>query len=227
MKVGIIIPDRNDRPDFLGNCLRMIAAQTLRPVIVELVNDKPISDNVDITWRYKLGYERFWKHDVDVIALMENDDWYAPEYLEVMVNAWNNHGRPDIFGTAYTIYYHLKLRSYFKFNHDERASAMNTLLKPHLVFPWCVDHEPFTDVYLWDTLKGVTFKPEKHISVGMKHGVGMSGGRFHTDRLHRFKESDNGFLEATLDKESFEFYTNLFKNDNSNSPIQKPTGQGL
>ncbi len=210
MKVGIIIPDRNDRPDFLGNCLRMIAAQTLRPVIVELVNDKPISDNVDITWRYKLGYERFWKHDVDVIALMENDDWYSPDYLEIMVREWNKHGQPDIFGPNHTIYYHLKLRSYFRFNHDERACAMNTFIKPYLAFPWCVDHEPYTDTFLWGMLKGVTFEPEKHLCIGMKHGVGRLGGRMHIDRLHRFNIPDNGFLKNTLDAESFSFY-NSFK----------------
>jgi glycosyltransferase involved in cell wall biosynthesis len=211
IKVGVIIPDRNDRPDFLGNCLRMIAEQTLKPVIVELVNDKPITAQCDITWRYRLGYDRFQKHDVDVIAFMENDDWYSPEYLEVMANAWEKHGRPDIFGTNYTIYYHLKLKKWFTFKHHDRASAMNTLIKPYLSFKWCVDHEPFTDTYLWDILPGVTFKPEKHVAIGMKHGVGMLGGKLHVNRLHRYVENDNGFLKNNLDPKSYEFYSTLFK----------------
>jgi hypothetical protein len=45
IKVGIIIPDRNDRPELLTNCMRMIEAQTLKPTVIELVNDKPKNDS--------------------------------------------------------------------------------------------------------------------------------------------------------------------------------------
>jgi glycosyltransferase involved in cell wall biosynthesis len=87
VRVAVLIPDRGDRPKFLAQCLAMMNRQTLRPVHIELVNDAPIGNAVDITWRYRLGYERIGA-SVDVIAFIENDDWYHPQYLERIVEAW-------------------------------------------------------------------------------------------------------------------------------------------
>lgn len=213
MKVAVLIPTRNDRPGFLDNCIRMIHNQTLKPDHIEIVNDAPISDKVDITWRYRTGYERLRNFGFDVIALMEDDDYYSPDYLKTMVEQWQKHGKPDIFGTNYTIYYHIKLFSLFVMNHTQRSSAMSTLIKPDLDFKWCVDHEPYTDLHLWKTLKGITFRPEKHICLGIKHGVGLCGGRSHVDRLNRydyFADENKEFLKANTDKQSFKFYNNYF-----------------
>jgi glycosyltransferase involved in cell wall biosynthesis len=216
MRVAVLIPDRGDRPLFLENCLRMLRAQTLQPNHIEIVNDTPLSEECDITWRYRIGYDRLRNQNFDVIALIENDDWYSPDYLKVMVNKWNALGNPEIFGTNYTIYYHLRLRAYYTMFHDRRASAMNTLLKPDLEhINWPADSDPYTDIWLWKfCLKGFTFKPDSAISIGMKHGVGLCGGLSHTDRLHRYTgkrgQPDNGFLQSTLDPESYNFYSNLF-----------------
>jgi hypothetical protein len=208
MRVAVLIPDRGDRNLFLQNCLRMMKAQTLQPSHIEIVNDPPKSSECDITWRYRTGYDRLRNKGFDVIALVENDDWYSPDYLKYMVNKWNALGNPELFGTNYTIYYHIKLAAYFTMQHDTRASAMNTLIKPDLDhIHWPVDHDPYTDLHLWKTLKGVSIKPDRVISVGIKHGVGLCGGRSHVDRLHRYKTPDNGFLKETLDPESYKFYS--------------------
>ena len=215
VKIAVLIPDRNDRPLFLKNCLRMLEAQTLKPDHIELVNDVPLNDNCDITYRYRIGYERLRNKRFDIIAFIENDDWYSPAYLETMVNKWIELGKPDLLGTNYTIYYHLKLESYFTMKHDSRASAMNTLIKPDLNFPWCVDHEPYTDLHLWvrSGLNGIVFKPEQHISIGIKHGVGLTGGFCHTGKLDRYKENGVELIKQTMDKESFDFYFNYFNNE--------------
>lgn len=212
MKIGVIIPDRGDRPEFLENCLRMLSAQTVRPTIVKLMNMTPRDEKVDITWRYKMGYMDFnptGKNYVDVIAFIENDDWYHPEYLETMSKAWVDHGKPDIFGTNYSIYFNLKLKKWIKMYHDDRSAAMNTLIKPRLKIHWPPDHEPYTDLHLWQQLKGVTFSPEKIISMGIKHNVGMTGGHYHSTKLHKFTNEDDGFMEKTMDAESFEFYSTV------------------
>jgi hypothetical protein len=190
----------------------MIKSQTLQPTTVMVMDDPPLDMRCDITWRYRIGYDRLRNKNFDVIALMENDDWYSPDYLKRMVNEWNKVGNPEIFGTDYTIYYHLRLRAYFTMYHDDRASAMNTLIKPDMEhITWPADHDPYTDMHLWKTLKGKTFHPDSHLAIGMKHGVGMCGGMSHTDRFDRFKYPDNGLLLNTIDQESFEFYSNYFK----------------
>jgi hypothetical protein len=211
-KIGILIPDRNDRPLFLANCIRMMDNQTLKPDKICLVNYENKSNDVDITQRYRLGYENL-NDLVDIILFIENDDYYHPTYIETMVNKWNELNNPDILGTNYTIYYHLELKKYFTMNHQRRASAMNTLIKTKLDLKFPVDNDPYTDIFLWlhNGLNGKTFKPENIISIGMKHGVGKCGGKNHVDYLERFINNDENlsFLQKNTDAQSFKFYSNL------------------
>lgn len=218
-RLGIIIPDRPGREVFTKQCFHLIGQQTIREkaVVYEFAfeNAPPISDKPDITWRYRTGYEKFRGRGFDLIAFWENDDWYAPDYLEYMISEWVKAGTPDLFGTCYTIYYNLRVRKYFRMFHATRASAMNTFIKPDLDVPWPDDHEAFTDVALWDRmLSRKVIEPDHIIAVGMKHGIGMCGGRSHTDRLYRYINEDNGFLQNTMDKESVEFYNELTKTVN-------------
>lgn len=217
MKVGIIIPDRGDRPEFTENCKRMLRAQeTSHDVLLMIIGGKPKDDRVDITARYKFGYHLASHTELnnhfDALLFCENDDYYAPDYIEVMIKEWDKAGRPDLFGTNYTIYYHLKLKKYFTMRHEQRSSAMSTLIKPGLDITWPLDHDPYTDQWLWmkedigiKTKK--IFEPSHIICVGMKHGTGLCGGRNHIDALYRYINDDNGFLENTLDEESFKFYS--------------------
>jgi glycosyltransferase involved in cell wall biosynthesis len=211
MKVAVLIPTRGNRPELLENCLRMMRGQTLKPDHIELVIDTPANDICDITWRYRTGYDRLRNKGFDVIALIEDDDYYHPEYLETMVNEWDKAGRPSLIGTSYTIYYHIKLNAWLTMHHNVRSSAMSTLIKADMQFNWCHDADPFTDIFLWKNLKGKIFKPEKHICLGIKHGTTMSGGMCHVDKLERFVNQDAAreFLKANTDTTSFEFYENF------------------
>jgi hypothetical protein len=214
-KVGVLIPDRNDRPDFLFHCWRMLKKQTLQPDHIELVNDAPLSEKCDITYRYRVGYDRMRAKNLDVIAFIENDDWYSPHYLETMVAQWAKAGKPDLFGTIYTIYFNVRIWKYLTMHHQDRASAMNTLIKPDLKINWPVDDEPFTDMHLWINnlhLKKKVWRPEKHLSIGIKHGIGKTGGAMHLTKLYsydRVGKPDNGFLESVVDTESLNFYKTL------------------
>lgn len=209
MRIAVIIPHRQDRPEFLLNLRRMIKRQTLQPLIVSEIDFQPQTDKCDISQRYRIGYNRITAGLVDLIAFMEVDDWYSPTYLEDMAKEWMNAGRPDIFGQRFTVYYHIFLRKYFKMEHYHRSSAMNTVIVPGLPIQWPVDHEPYTDLHLWQQLNGVTYMPTKINCVGIKHGLGMVGGHNHNSNMHRYVNEDAGFLESILDPESFKFYTQL------------------
>lgn len=216
MKIAILIPDRNDRPQLLANCLRMMKAQTLQPNVIEIVNDEPLSDACDITTRYRIGYDRLRNKGIDVIALIENDDYYAPNYLETMVNAWVKFGNPKLLGLNYTIYYHLKHRAWFTMYHDTRSSAMNTLIKPDMDFNWGIESDPYTDIHVWNLLGGVVFKPDMHICLGIKHGTGKCGGHMHTTRDHMYlkhgtADPDHLFLKEHMSAECFNFYSSYLK----------------
>ncbi len=262
MKIGVVIPDRGDRPEFLKNCMRMLAGQTILPAELVVVGPEKVApgEACDITKRYRTGYDMLRGKGLDVIAFMENDDWYAPDYLERMAEQWELAGRPDLLGTAYTIYYHIGLHAWLTMEHRRRANAMNTFIKPDLAIDWCADSEPYTDIHLWQPTpkspKGdfeknssqkpvvfaadmnstvervgyfniikpkpgyggggidtrVTFSPmevfKRHISVGIKHGVGLCGGRNHTNYLERYKFNDAGMvaLMAWVGVEACAFY---------------------
>lgn len=224
MKLALIIPDRGDRPRFFENSLRMLQTQTLQPDKVEFMTYAPESDDVDITQRYRRGYDNLRGKGFDLIGLWESDDWYHPTYLETMVNKWDNLNRPDLFGTASTIYYHLELKAYFRFEHISRSSAMNTFIKPDMDFKWCVDMEPFADMHLWSTIPNrMVFQPQSILSIGCKHGIGktIAGGnhvidervkaRYLSSKLDVNEEYPDGFLKTIMDAESFDFYYNYFK----------------
>lgn len=212
MRIGILVPDRGDRTEFLRNCRRMIDRQTLQPVEVEIVNDPPRSEAIDIGWRYKIGYQRLQNKNLDLIAFIENDDWYHPEYLEIMAKMWEETGKPLLLGTDYTVYYHLKLKKYFTFHHTNRSSAMNTVIRPNIDnIDWGQEFDPYTDMHLWTKIgkefgDRIVFHPDKHISVGIKHAIGKTGGFAHKfpdddglDFSARYENDDNGFLQSVID----------------------------
>lgn len=207
MKIGLIIPDRGDRPKLTENCIRMIKNQTIEPYQIVHVNFAPLDERPDLCKRYKSGYKQL--SEVDLIFFIENDDWYHENYLKFMAQQWQEAGEPDIFGIDYTYYYHLPTKRYFKYGHEGRASMMNTCIKPGLLIKWPADHFRFVDMELWRQLRGETIAPEKIYSVGMKgHGEGMHGGTGHNNKLFRYDHEDNGFLMDTLDTESYKFYSN-------------------
>lgn len=211
-KIAVIVPDRGDRPDFLEHCKRMIESQSLQPNYVIIFDYPPLSDKCDITERYRTAYHSLDGMDFDCVFFMENDDWYNQHYIMDMVNAWISHGRPDLFGIGYTYYYHIGINKYARFDHPRRASMMNTLMKPDLKFEWCPDEYPYTDAWLWNKIENrKTFSPEKPISLGIKHGIGKSGGEYHRTKLERYNLDDTSgeFLSSIVDQDSFLFYNEM------------------
>lgn len=218
MKVGIIIPHRGDRPEFMAHLLKMIKAQQFNGEIMAAEIDyTPINDDCDITARYRRGYEFLSGMGFDVLAFMEVDDYYAPNYLQTMVDGWLAAGKPDLFGIDYSINYHLGLRRWFKMPMGISSAAMCTLIKPNLHFTWCADNVAYTDVHLWavlahreKVLSSARFSPETPICMGIKHGIGKVGGAYHNTRHREFVNDDAHlhYLQQVTGAD-FPFYQNM------------------
>jgi hypothetical protein len=156
MKLGVLIPTRGDRPKFLEHALYLVSQQTQKPDFIEVVDDIPNSNQKDITYRYRVGCDRLVAKGADVIIFWEDDDWYKNNYIQTMIEYWCTCARPEIFGVSFTIYYHLKIRKWLRQNHENRASAMNTLVTKSIVdFNWPDDSESFLDLILWKKLRGL------------------------------------------------------------------------
>jgi len=209
-RIGVIIPTRGDRPEFMAQALKLLERQTLQPSHVEIVTDVPVNQKKDITRRYRLGCERAFAKGMDVVIFIEDDDYYDSDYIRLMMEAWNAAGKPDVFGIGETTYYHLGLRNRNHQKHIDRASAFCTMISKLPTFPR--DEESFTDIHIWknSTNKKTCLFP-KPIAIGIKHGIGLCGGIGHSKAMsgYRNPDPDLSWLRANVDPESFAFYESI------------------
>jgi len=224
-----LVPTRGDRPKMLKRCIEMMSSQTLQPVEVFIMDDPPVDPSKkDITWRYRTGIERIIERhpNVELILLIEDDDWYSNAYIEVFHRAWQEAGRPDIFGVGETYYYHTGIRRFYHQKHEERASAFSTgVTKAAMNMSWPSDNYSFIDIEMWKQLSGKTFTASPPISIGMKGHKegGFFGGVGHNDQWNGYRNDDKDlhWISSTIDKKSFYFYF-----ENNSGPVGTDGGLG-
>ncbi len=149
MKLGVLIPTRGDRDKFLSHAKKLLSNQSIQPDEILIVDFNPTDDKVDITKRYRLGCESlFINKKCDLVVFWEDDDWYAPNYLEKVFNTWKIN-KPDVIGFGKTIYYHLFTKKYLIVNHPDRASACCTAVTKEILnikfpddsYPYLSEHK--------------------------------------------------------------------------------------
>jgi len=215
MRIGVLIPTRGDRPLFLEQAKRMIAAQTMQPDVVHIVNHKPLSEKHDIVERYMKGVNFLFEfQNCDVVLAWEDDDWYGPFYIQNMIEKWQSFKMPHLFGLSRTVYYNLSLLRYKNLYHDGRASMFNTLISKDAEFEWPPLNEKFLDIYLWKTIRNSkAFLSEQLDSIGIKHGTGLcvTKGHINNAYIERNSIADHEmlFLKSHVDEESFNFYKSI------------------
>lgn len=210
VKIGILIPDKGDRKLFLNHCIDMMERQSIAPDVILVLNEDSGIAGCDISWRYKTGFKKiFSQYDCDVCFLIENDDWYKDNYIEKMLEAWDNAGQPELFGIETSIYYHIGIKKYKKLIHPKRASAFCTMVtKEVLDHSFCSDTEAFFDIHLWKScMTKAVFIPNEELCLGIKHGIGSCGGKGHLESFPYDKDDrDSEYLKKIIDTKSFNFY---------------------
>ena len=215
MKIGLIVPTRGDRPQFLKHAHFLISEQTLQPDEVVVVDYPPKSNTIDLVDRYKAGYAECINRGCDLIFCWEDDDWYHRQYLEFMFNAWSDSSKPNLFGLSTTIYYHIFWRKYIILNHDNRASMMATVIHRNLDVKWCDPNIPYLDYHLWrrtPDFQKLALTWKQPLCIGIKHNIGMAGGSGHSkERIYEkaFSDESMDWLRCRVDPDSFEFYKTL------------------
>lgn len=213
-KLAALVPTRGDRPELLKRCLHYMSRQTQDHELI-LVDFEPTRTHVDITMRYRKGLEQARREKFDLVAFIEDDDYYHPEYLEWGVRKWEELERPNVFGIPYTYYYHIVSRRWVRLDHPGRSSAMCTFVEPRSVLNMLWPHEsnPFIDLHLWHQMGGLTAVPERVLSVGIKHGIGMAGGSAHAPDWigYDHDDKDGNFLKSLVGAEDAKFYSEFLR----------------
>ncbi len=201
---GIIIPDRGDRPALTNHCFRMLNRMTKKPDFVYHVNYNPIGEGFDLVERVFDGVNRAKSDGIDLVFIIE-DDYYPADYFERFGDFTS-----DFFGDDLTFYYHLRQRAFASLPHPKRASLFTTGFRiSHMNgFQW--GGNQFLDLRIWQWAN-------KHIkwrkfvntgAVGVKHNLGLCGGKGHTMRMPH-QDPKMEWLGKRVDAESLDFYKSL------------------
>jgi hypothetical protein len=213
MTIGVITPHQDSkRKMFLDRLSFYIQRQTLRPDHWIIVDHKEDVLAKDLTKRIRIGCEEAIELGCDVVLIMEDDDWYSPNYIKSMIEFWEIQGKPEIFGVEQTQYYHIKQGLHVELTHPGRASLMGTLLSAEgikkITFP--EDSFVFLDIELWKQLKGKTFRTLPAIAVGIKHGIGSTGGKGHLETFKGYSPDPEFKKLRQLIGDDSDFYINIF-----------------
>jgi hypothetical protein len=88
----------------------------------------------------------------DIVVFWENDDWYAPNWIETCENALKTN-YTTIFGEGRAIYYNVKERWWYEHVNMEHCSLCSTAIRSEnftLLSSLLEDPNPFVDSRLWE-----------------------------------------------------------------------------
>lgn len=202
MRIICVTPDKGDRPELLDKCRKLMSDQSRRPdEHITITSDDGITGNV------RKGIQQAIDMGADIIPIIENDDFYPQNYIELIESKWEEDAM--LLGFSATTYYHIKFRMYRNMMHPSRASLMQTVFSPNIdlsLFP--DDKEKFLDLHIWKQDVKKILLPYSP-ALGIKHGIGASGGAAHrssfwmTDNPQNISDPEMRYLKSKTGSDPF------------------------
>jgi hypothetical protein len=109
------------------------------------------------------------------VIVIEDDDWYAPEYVQLVVNRLESQPVLHLCGECPSRYYNVRTRCYRLPGNTGHASLCQTAMRLESV-PRALDvmtDDPWVDLQLWSKIKGTLY--EGYSVVGIKGLPGRAG----------------------------------------------------
>lgn len=162
MKISVLTCT-GDRPISLNLLSRWMKHQTKQPDQWLIIDDgkEPFIPTLDCDYVYRVPQDNDPLHTLnaniqyafpyikgDVILFCEDDEYYAPTYIETMINKLSSH---EMVGICKSKYYHLPSRTYHIHINTDHASLAQT----GITFSFLKEHQsliagdPFIDIRLW------------------------------------------------------------------------------
>lgn len=196
--------DRGDRPELLEFCKYQLSRMEVKPDHSFFIDFPPKNDKIDLVWRVFEGIHRAAEMGFDLVFIVENDDFYDSTYFNHIPDA-------DFIGESNTIYYNLRNKTYQNFSHPGRSSLFTTGFKISALKGFRPNYnERFLDISLWKhanlTGKNMVFRETG--AIGIKHNIGLCGGKGHVLRM-RNSDENLEWLKENVDSDAYEFYKTL------------------
>jgi hypothetical protein len=203
---ALITPDRNDRKDFLAHCKEQVERFHFKAPHF-IINYPSESEECDIVPRIKRGIKKAKEAGAEWCVIIENDDYMPPDYLDRIIPYMDKY---DFIGDDLTYYYHLGSKTWTALPHTGRSSLFTTSFRISALdgFKWPPDKTPFLDLELWKHAKSKKCNFINSAAIGIKHGIGKSGGSGHK-KTFRNSDPEMKWLQEHVDSDSFEFYKSL------------------
>jgi hypothetical protein len=240
MKISIITPT-GGRPLAFALCEKWMKRQILQP------DEWIVVDDYKEPTKCKMGQkvirrEPFWKGGQmtlqrnllealkivtgDIILIVEDDDWYSPNYIKNMVKKFEtlSEGKPIsqsslIIGEGHSIYYQLRNYTYKYHSNMSHASLFQTGFTKDLI-PKINDllikyiDQMYFDIFLWKEINDCNkclFLTKSPWSIGIK---GLVGNRFvgtfgHFQALPYLDEKYSNFLQKIMPQQYVDIYMHL------------------
>lgn len=204
-----ITPDRGDRPQFMEFCRHQISRFNTKPDKSYFIDYAPISQTKDLVERVKYGVELARADGIQRVFIIESDDYYPIDYFDrIDMSA-------DIFGDDHTVYYHLGNNGFSHERHSFHASLFTTGFDISILekFNFNTVLGVWLDVELWRHARRRRLKNRFFDSgcVGIKHGIGLTGGIGHRQRIYKTFDKDWSVLKSMVDADALDFYMNMQK----------------
>lgn len=192
--ISIIIPT-GARPEAYALCERWVKTQTLQPNEIIVIDDGEIPTEITLDATVILP-ERKWslgdntqKRNLliglgeasgEIVCILEDDDYYAPNYLEVMHKELTNPRYSfEAVGELNSRYYNLKHRKYRLLNNTSFAPLCQTIFRRSLIpilKEVIIESDSKFDVRFWKRLTCPRYLfPDTKVTVGMKGMPGRPG----------------------------------------------------
>lgn len=247
LRITVITPT-GDRPLAFSLLKKWMQGQTVKPDQWIVIDDGKIS--LDIMDSGEMLYVRRQpkaddpKHTLalnlrtafplvtgDRILIMEDDEYYAPEYIETMVRALETH---LVAGIKNAKYYHLPTGGFYQNHNDRHASLAETAFRaailPDISEIIAESDDPFIDIKIWKRFysMGKLFEDtDRPLYLGIKGLPGRPGiGGGHKETLYRGKHDspDREILRRYCPKDFgiyLEALSTAFKNKDEGSVLRR------
>lgn len=195
------------RESFLARCRSYVDRFTLKPEAHIVVSSDDFRKNLK---------DALSQVKTELVAFIEDDDWYAPGYLKDMATRLT-YSRRALIGYDPTMYYHIVHKGYTILPHRNRASLFATVgISSIVVLAYDRIYEKTggknfaVDINLWSSLADVAVTTVGHLAIGIKHGLTKTEGRGHYyPKNYWAKDEDSSYLKQLIGEEDANAYSDI------------------